>query len=97
MNFQYWLIEIEEGIRKINSFKVSTGQITEKGLLKLIVTLICKYTLNDEEILETFCKKNTKKYKEYFKISRSSSNISKVQINFEVKCTNVSIYVTLKD
>ena len=97
MNPQYWLIEIEEGIRKIKSFKVPIGQITDNGLVKLITTLICKHALTDEEILETFCKKNTKKFKEYFKINKSSSNKGKVQRNFEVKCTNISIYVALKD
>jgi len=89
-------MEIEEGIRKINSFKIDTGLITEKGILKLITTLICKHTLTDEEILETFCKKNTKIFKEYFKINRYSSNIDKAHIIIETRCTNISISATLK-
>ncbi len=96
MNSQYWLIEIEEGVKKRKSLEVPTGQITENGLFKLITTLICKYTLGDEEILEIFCKKNTKKIKEYFKIKRYSSRTDKVHIIYDVKCTNISISATLE-
>jgi hypothetical protein len=75
---------------------VSAGQITENGLLKLLKTLICKYTLTDEEILETFCKKNTKRFKEYFRIKQYSSLTDKVHTILDVKCTNISISATLK-
>lgn len=62
MKTKFWRIQIEEGMKPIANIAVPQGQISEKGLKKLIRALFAKYVQSDEEIVSSFCNKGTKRY-----------------------------------
>jgi hypothetical protein len=45
MERKFWRIECEEGIKKISSLIVSTGQITDKAIGELMKILFSKHIL----------------------------------------------------
>ncbi len=97
MKNRFWRIELEEGMKKLSSMIVPTGQITEKNLEELMRTLFAKHILNDEEILSTLCRKNTKRYEGLINIKRFSEKNSQnmVRINYSAQSSGIYIEIDL--
>ena len=95
---KYWDILCEKHMEIIYQTKIDTRHISEKNLIQLIRTLISKYALSDEEILEQHLTIPFKKKKDYINILRSNSKINEpLSINFITQVADISVTAQLID
>lgn len=97
MKNRFWRIEREEGINKVSSMIISTGQITDKRIEELKRILFAKYILNDEEILSNLCKKNSLRHEElisYIEFKEYDSQ-NKYRIIYSAQNSGISITISL--
>ena len=89
---RFWRIDIEKGMEKISSMIVPVGQISDKKIEELLKVLICKYMLDDEEALSSFCIKSTKRHQDLLKFYRSTDN---KRIYYSAQMSSFSIIIML--
>lgn len=95
---KYWNILCERHMEKLYQSKINTKHITEKNLIAFIRTLISKYALSDEEILEQYSTIPFKKKKNYINVLRTQSHLNEpLSINFFVQVADISVTVQLID
>lgn len=95
---RYWNIICEKHMEILYQKKVNTKYITEKNLIAFIRTLISKYALSDEEILEQYLTIPFKKKKNYINILRTQSHLNEpLLINFIAQVADISVTVQLID
>ena len=92
---RFWRIKIEKWTKIKSSMIVPIGQITDRSIEKLLNVLISKHTLNDEEILSSFCKKGSKRHQNYFVSQRSTDIKGKLRITYSAQMSSKSISITL--
>ncbi|HWK57317.1 MAG TPA: hypothetical protein VNQ80_08270 [Parapedobacter sp.] len=93
---QYWKIECSEHLNMLYQTKVSSKHLSEKRLKDFIQTLIAKYILTAEEILEEHKSIPFKKRKRYIEIMRINNQQSgKKTINFMADGAGISIIAYL--
>lgn len=71
MKGKYWIIERYESNQLIKEHKIPFGLMTEKQVENLLKTLTAKYSLNDEETINSYLKRNTQRYTGFLEIQRS--------------------------
>ncbi|MCO7226002.1 hypothetical protein [Pleionea sp. CnH1-48] len=57
---RYWFIEGYDGPLKVFEKKVKFGYITDNQMRELLKALTAKASLDDDEIIGAYCKRNTK-------------------------------------
>ncbi len=67
-NKKYWLIELWNSTELMEQRKIPIGQITVSQFKNLLITLTAKHTLGDDEIINYFLRKNTKRYSDLLKV-----------------------------
>lgn len=70
-NKKFWIIEHYDSTTLIAEHKIPYGQISEKQLENLLKTLTAKHSLNEEETISSYLKKNTKKYNDFLEVTKS--------------------------
>lgn len=78
---RYWKIECSEHTKMLFEAKVNVNHISEKRLQEFIQTLMAKYVLTPEEILEEYLAIPFKKRKKYVYITRYSQTAARKNIN----------------
>ncbi len=91
----FWRIEIDKGLENISSLIVPSGQISEKKIEELLKALMCKYMLDDEEALSSFCKERTKRHHDFLKYHKETSNLDRFRAMYSTKQSSISIDITL--
>jgi hypothetical protein len=96
---KYWDILCEKHKEVIFRKKINTQHITEKNLIEFMRTLISKYALSDEEILEQYITIPFKKKKNNINIQRSSSYLNKPLsiVTFYEQVAGISVTASLTD
>lgn len=94
-NKTFFRIDIEKGMEKISSMIVPTGQISDKKIEELLKALICKYMLDDEEVLSSFCKERTKRHQDFLKFNRETSDNDRFRVTYLAQISSMSIVITL--
>lgn len=97
--FKYWDILCEKHMEVLFRKKIKTEHITEKNLIEFMRTLISKYALSDEEILEQYITIPFKKKKNYINIQKSSSHVNEPLsiITFYEQVAGISVTASLTD
>lgn len=73
---KYWIVEHYDSTELVSEYKINYGCMTEKQMENLLKTFVVKYSMNDEETINSFVKKNTKAYTGFLEISKSSPPFS---------------------
>lgn len=95
---KYWKIECTKHLSTIYEAKVSTKNLSEEKLKNFIITLMSKYALSDNEILEQHLRVPFKKTKCYINILRTNSGLGEpLMISFMTQVADISICATLTD
>ena len=95
---KYWEVLCEKHMQTIYKTKINTKHISEKNLIEFIRTLISKYALTDEEILEQYFTIPFKKKKNYINVLRTQSALNEpLSINFLAQVADISVTVRLID
>jgi len=96
MTNQYWKIECTERMETIFEAKISVKHISEKRLMEFMRTLIAKYILEPEEILDEYRTIPFRKKKEHVHITRTNEKMEdKMLINFMADSAGISIIAYL--
>ena len=96
MTKQYWKIECSEHLNKLFEAKASTKHLSEKRLKDFMQTLIAKYILTPEEILEEHKSMPFKKRKQYVNITRTNDKqLGKTSISFMADSAGISVIAYL--
>ena len=96
----FWKIEIQKGIDTIFTQTVSTGKLTDSKIEQLLECLFMKYVLSDDEIVNSFLRKNSTDYFDYKKVMSLSrenyyGNDKKLRINYMTSNSGYSFFITL--
>jgi hypothetical protein len=96
---KYWDILCEKNMEVLFRKKINTEHITEKSLIEFMRTLISKYALSDEEILEHYITIPFRKKKNHISIQRSSSHLNEPLsiVTFYEKVSGISVTTSLTD
>ena len=94
MKIKFWRIQIEDGMKLLFQTAVPHGQISEKNLKNLTLTLFAKYVQSDEELVSCFCKKGTKRYNGLFEREYSRAQSGK---GLGIRSSGISISIFLID
>lgn len=88
-----WDISLSESANVIFQIDIPLGCITERKVEELLRCLVAKKGLSFNEISDSFCKKNSKKYATHLEL-----NVVRRKNNYSILCGN-SIYAiaTIKD
>lgn len=93
---KYWKIECSEGLSQIFEAKVSTEHLSEKRLKDFIQTLIAKYILTPQEVLEEYKSVPFRKRNKYVHITRTNDKyFGKTTINYMADSVGISIVAYL--
>lgn len=96
MNKKNWHILLEKHNTSVYEARVNINSITENELNGFMKTLLSKYCLTDDEILEQHLQIPFKKKKEYIKINRRSNKLAEtLQISFDAQVADYSLTVCL--
>ena len=94
----FWHIECTRHKKILFQEKVDVKYLSEKNLNEFIHTLLCKYTLTDEEILEQFKRVPFAKKINYIAIHRTSNLLGEpLEINFLAQIADTCVSVWLKE
>jgi len=94
---KYWEVVCYRHLKEIYKTSINTKHISEKGLKTFIETLMAKYALSDDEIVEQYLRIPFKKPKKYIHISRTSEFIhEQLHITFMTQIADISILANLK-
>ena len=94
---KYWEVVCCRHLKTIYKTSINTKHISEKGLKSLIETLMAKYVLSDDEIVEEYLRIPFKKPIKYVQISRTSEFINEqLHITFMTQIADISILAYLK-
>ncbi len=96
---KFWDILCEKHMEVVFRKKINTEHITEKNLIEFMRTLISKYALSDEEILEQYITIPNRKKKNLINIQRSSRHLNEPLsiISFYEKVAGISVTASLTD
>lgn len=95
---KYWDILCEKHLETLFRTKINAKYISEKRLIEFIRTLLSKYALSDEEILEQYLRIPFKMKKDYINIQRTNSRLGEpLSINFMTQIADISVTVQLID
>ena len=97
---RFWRIEIQKGIETVFSQIVSTGKLTDSKIEQLLECLFMKYVLSDDEIVNSFLRKNSTDYFDYKKVMSLSrqnyyDNNQRLRINYMTSSSGYSFFITL--
>jgi hypothetical protein len=92
----YWKIKCCQHTKTIFSTKIKTNSITEKKLVEFIQTLMAKYALSDNEILEQHVRIPFKPKKEYISIQRYQNIKGEIiDVSYYSQSSDISVEVFL--
>jgi len=95
---KYWKIECAKHLSILFQTKVNAEHLPEKNLIEFIRTLMSKYALSDNEILEQCIRQPFKTSKDYIIITRSNSKLNEdLSISFMSQIADISISAWLSD
>ncbi|RKR83491.1 hypothetical protein BDD43_3701 [Mucilaginibacter gracilis] len=93
---QYWKIKCTEHLKTLFECKVSVNHLSEKRLKEFMQTLIAKYILTPQEILDEHKSIPFKKKTQYVHITRTNEKLSgKTTINFMADSAGISVIAYL--
>lgn len=72
---KYWKIEVRDGFELLYERIVLRGQMSDSKVEDLLKALVCKYGLEDDEIVNCYAKKRTKIKENKLNINRSDAKI----------------------
>jgi hypothetical protein len=70
---RYWKIQVYDGLNLLFERKVIYGQITESSMQDLLRVLVAKFALNEDEIIGSYAKKQTKIHNQLLVVTRLNS------------------------
>jgi hypothetical protein len=96
-DMKYWDILCERRLEILFRKKISATHISEKNLVEFIRTLLSKYGLSDDEILEQYLSIPFKKKKDYINVHRGNNIIGEqLSIIFSAQIADISVTAQLK-
>ena len=65
---RYWKIQGWDGTTLLFERKVLAGQVTDRSMKMLLRALVAKISLTEDEIINSYAKKNTKIYHNHLEV-----------------------------